>query len=79
MKLHPRHEKVERARLSLAVSVVAIVQEEGLTHAELASVLIGELAKWNRYAIRDERKDEDQATGTANGDDGSHEPTPEAT
>lgn len=61
MKLHKRHDAVTKAGLDITQAVVTTVQENELSYAELVHILTAEIAKWTKYAIRDERAEADSA------------------
>ena len=53
MKLHERNDFV--ARKSLAIQEAVLKNAEGLTFAELVSILTAILASWARSQVREER------------------------
>jgi len=55
MKLHPRHEPTTKAGIDIQVAVNEAVREYDLTHNELTQILAQIILSWNKYAIRDER------------------------
>lgn len=55
IKLHPRYEHVTRANLAIQQAVIAQVQAEELTYAELVSILAAIIQSWTRTEIREER------------------------
>lgn len=55
MKMHPRYRIVTEARLEIGAAITQAVQKHGLTFAEVASILGGELIGWAKYVIREER------------------------
>ena len=57
--IHERYEVVTRAHLDLTTAVGKIIQEQGLTHAEVTLILTQEILAWNQYAIRAERHPDD--------------------
>ena len=58
MKLHPRHFIVSAAKIDIDQSVCDAVMRHHLTHAELTYILADSVLQWNKYAIRDEREEQ---------------------
>jgi len=63
MTLHPRHDLVTKADIDIKTAVTEAVGRHQITHAELTGILAGILLAWNKYAIRDEREEEEYGTG----------------
>lgn len=58
IRLHPRHEIVTQASIALSKAVVEVLKDHDLTHAEIQSLFIEQMLRWNKYAIHDEREEE---------------------
>lgn len=55
MNLHPRHDQVSRAGLTIKEDICATVVKYGLTFAELIGILAEVIASWTKSEIREER------------------------
>lgn len=59
MRLHPRTQIVERAKVELALAVVDLAAKYDLTDAELVRILAQSLDERGRALVRDERHPDD--------------------
>lgn len=58
MKANPRAFHIQNIQSKMASAVNEVVmQNKDLTHAELQHILLQIALSWNKYAIRDERKE----------------------
>lgn len=71
MQLHPRRILTAKAGNDIQEAVTAAVaKNQGLTHAELTMILAEILLQWNKYAIKDEREEENQGEPQNSNDNG---------
>jgi hypothetical protein len=59
MRLHPRHEITERAKIDLGGQISDWLGRHDLTWAEAIRILAYELASLTKYLIREERHPDD--------------------
>lgn len=57
MKVHPRTQIVNMARLDIDTAITDALHEHSLTYAELFGILAEEMRQWAMYAVRDEREE----------------------
>ncbi len=62
MKLSSRHLPVTHAEIEIKTAVTVTVEKYGLTYAEMFWILSSCIREWSKYAIRDERGTEEEAT-----------------
>lgn len=67
MRIHPREQIVDQARLQIASAILSASKVHDLTDGELTAILAGELSSLAKYQIRQERhpNDPDKPGGLA--------------